>query len=168
MRDSSVGRRQSWRRLPYRPIFCTRIPRLLREVLCLVFVVLLLVANSVVIVWTALGTHGGGPISGPVTSRVWRMALALHKRRPNHRMLSFAGSAILVVLITLWISILLGGWFCIFSAKPDAVVNAITRHPATAINRFCFAANTVSTMGNAEFSPNGALWRFLTSIAGIT
>jgi hypothetical protein len=48
----------------------------------------ILLGNAFDIAWTTLGTHGGGPISGPTLSVFWKLAVRLHKRHKKHRILS--------------------------------------------------------------------------------
>ena len=130
--------------------------------------VLILAGNALDIVWTALGTHGGGPISTPVTDGVWKIARAAHKRRPNHRALSFVGSINLVVLLSWWILLLWVGWFCMFNARTDSVVDPHTRKPAETMGRIYYTAYAISTMGNGDFVPTSTRWRMTTSIATLS
>lgn len=65
--------------------------------------VALLLMTCLDLVWTAIGTHGGGPFSSRVTDWGWKAFLAMHRRRPNHRLLSFAGTLLLSLIVTLWI-----------------------------------------------------------------
>lgn len=127
----------------------------------------MILANAVDIGWTALGTHGGGPISGPVMAAIWKLHLRLHERRPNHRRLSFAGSLMLAGLLMLWTALLWLGWFCVFSAREGAIVNTQTQRPADAVSRLYFVAYAISTMGNGDFQPRSDVWRFLVAIATI-
>jgi len=139
-----------------------------REVACLVIGAGIHLANFVDIVWTALGTHGGGPISGRVMAFVWKGVLALHKRWPRHRLMSFAGSAMVVMLLVLWISLVWLGWFVIFSANHDSLVDPHTRQPATIAGRFYFAGYVISTLGNGDYVPNGSRWQIATAIATVS
>src|SRR5437667_11033409 len=51
----------------------------LRELLSLLFGVALIGASAMDVVWTTLGTHGGGPLSGPAAG------VRLEARRPDAR-----------------------------------------------------------------------------------
>jgi hypothetical protein len=137
----------------------------LREVLCYLLGFGILTANSVDIAWTTLGTHGGGPLTRPLSETLSKFAHALHKRWPHHRLLSFAGTAIIVALLVFWTSMLWLGWFTVFSARDDAIVDARTHRPVTVSERIFFSAYAVSTMGNGDYTPNGPGWRILVSIA---
>src|SRR6185369_10582482 len=96
--------------------------RLLRTTLYLAGGILLVLAATVDVVWTSLGTHGGGPISGQVTKLLWRICVRLHNYK-HHKLLSFAGSLIIVLLLMLWVGMLWAGWFCIFSSSTNAIVD---------------------------------------------
>jgi Ion channel len=141
--------------------------RLLREVLCLAGGFAILGANAVDIVWTTLGTHGGGPLSGRFLDLLWKVALALHRRRPHHHALSFAGSVLLVVLLIFWTVLLWLGWFTVFSADPHSLVNAQTHQPASPIERLYFTGYTIATLGNGDFMPASRLWQLLTACAAL-
>ena len=141
---------------------------MLREVLCFIFGFGILIAASIDVAWTTLGTHGGGPISTPLTDGIWNIASALHKRWPHHKRLSFVGSLNMIVLLIFWVSMLWLGWFLVFSAHPGAIVDAQSRAPADNMQRFYFTAYTISTMGNGDYAPNGDVWRVFVSIATLT
>src|SRR4051812_1805405 len=65
-------------------------PFAVRLVLCTAGGSLLILAVAVDLVWTTLGTHGGGPLTGHAMRVIWRGIIALHGRRDAHRLLSFA------------------------------------------------------------------------------
>jgi len=134
---------------------------------CLILGGAIHLANFIDIAWTALGTHGGGPISGRVSALAWRGVLAVHKRWPRHRLMSFAGTGMVVLLLTLWISLVWLGWLLIFSAKRDAVVESHTRKPAALAARIYYTGYTISTLGNGDYVPNGPRWQIATAIATI-
>jgi hypothetical protein len=138
---------------------------LLREALCFIFGFGLIAAVNVDVIWTALGTHGGGPVSGPFTAMLWRIGRATLGKREQHRLLSFAGSAIVTLQLILWVSMLWGGWFLVFSARPDAIVDARTHAPADVPSRIYFSAYLLSTLGNGDYIPSTGGWKILCGIA---
>ena len=141
---------------------------MLREVLCLIFGFLIVGAITVDIAWTTLGTHGGGPISGPVTAAVWKTAVWFHKKRPHDRLLSFAGSFIVLILLTFWTATLWAGWFTIFSARHDTIVHSQTHRIGTAADRLYYTGATLATVGSTDFTPHGTAWRLLSVIAAVS
>jgi len=136
----------------------------MREVLCLIFGSVILIANAIDVTWTVLGTHGGGPISGPVLSFAWKSAVALHRRRHHHRALSFAGSALLVLLLLLWIGLLWLGWLMLFSADRNALISTQSHVPASLAGRVYFTGYSLATLGNGDYMPSSKLWQVLTAI----
>lgn len=118
--------------------------------------------------WTTLGTHGGGPVSGPTLSMFWKLALGLHKRRKKHRLLSFAGSALLIILLLLWTGSIWLGWFTIFSADPHSLINAQTHEPASGVARFYFTGYSIATLGNGDYMPSSKLWQIMTALTTLS
>lgn len=153
-------------RLHARLDFCTLPTRLLRTTLFLCAGILLVLATSIDVIWTSLGTHGGGPISGQYTKLLWRICLRLHNYK-HDKALSFAGSLIIILLLMLWVGMLWAGWFCIFSSSPRAIVDSQTKQPAPPFARLYFTAYTLSTMGNGDYQPSSDLWRVLVALATI-
>src|SRR6266550_2528493 len=96
--------------------------------------VIVLVVGSVDLIWTTLGTHGGGPISAPIAKILWKGMTTIHRRMPQHRALSFGGSVILLSLIGSWLLMVLVGWTLVFEGAPHAVVELQTRHPANFVS----------------------------------
>src|SRR5206468_6355897 len=111
-------------------------------------------------------THGGGPLTGHGMRIVWRGMVALHRRRPAHRVLSFAGSLMLAMTVIVWMGLLWLGCFIVFSGKRDAVVRSRERAPVTVEERAYFTGATLFTFGNAEYVPNGPRWRCMTVLTG--
>lgn len=140
---------------------------MLREVAFLFLGGLIILGDAVDVLWTTLGTHGGGPISGRVTDVVWKAFLAIHKRRPNHQVLSFAGTFMLVMLLVLWTTLLWSGWLLVFSAKPGAVIETQSHAPADLPGRVFFTGYLLSTLGNGDFMPSGGGWRVLAAFASL-
>lgn len=142
-------------------------PTLLRSSLYLGAGILLVAATTIDVIWTSLGTHGGGPISGQFTKVIWRVCVRLHHYK-HDKALSFAGSLLIALLLILWVAMLWAGWFCIFSISPRSIIDASTKQPASTASRLYFVAYALSTMGNGDFKPSSDLWRGLTAIASLS
>lgn len=141
---------------------------MLREILCLAGGAAILLADAADIAWTTLGTHGGGPISGPSLSVFWKLAVRLHRRRKHHRGLSFVGSGLLILLLLLWTGLMWLGWFTIFSADPHSIVSAQTHQPADAVARIYFTGYSIATLGNGDYMPSAKLWQILTALTTLS
>lgn len=139
----------------------------LRQVLCLIGGFAIVGGITIDIAWTTLGTHGGGPISSPITATIWKMAVRLHKIRPHDRALSFAGSLIVLVLLGFWMLTLWLGWFTVFSARRDSIVHAQTQQAADPLARLYYVGATVATVGTADYIAHGTGWRVLAVIAAL-
>lgn len=136
----------------------------------LIAVGLVLVAASLIdLIWTAVAAgSGAGPITGRLAGTVWRSALALHRRRPSHALLSFSGVTTVLVVMAAWISLVLGGWMLVFTASSGAVRVADSQMPADFIGRIYFTGYTVFTLGNGDYVPGEGFWQLATVLAVAT
>ncbi|HJT16191.1 MAG TPA: hypothetical protein VJ853_02325 [Thermoanaerobaculia bacterium] len=123
---------------------------------------IVLIAGGVDLGWTTLGTHGGGPISAPLTKLIWKMMCGLHRRWPHHRALSFGGSIILIFLVAFWIAMVWIGWVLIFSGSALSIVTTQGR-PVDLIERVYFVGVSMFTAGTSQYLPGSSVWRILTS-----
>ena len=114
---------------------------------------------------TTLTVGGAGPLTGRVASGLWWIALKIHKRRSNHRMLTIAGWIILLGLVLVWLFLTWFGWTLLFCASDTAVVNGTTRIPASIWERIYFTGFTLSTLGMGDYQPSGIFWQMATAVA---
>ena len=122
-----------------------------------------LTAYDVII--TTLTLDGGGPITGRVSSWLWKGALRLHERSPSHPLLSRVVWITLLLVVALWTLALLIGWSLIFSAYSGAVVNSTTGDPAGFWERVYFAGFALTTLGVGDYRAQGTAWQLLTVLA---
>jgi hypothetical protein len=126
----------------------------------------LIVLALVDVAWTTIAAGSG---AGPVTSRIgdglWRASLAVHRRRPSHRLLSLAGVAIVFVVLAAWIAMILAGWSLVFGVAPGAVRDATTGVPADFGDRLYFVGYTVFTLGIGDYVPGDGTWQLATIAA---
>jgi signal transduction histidine kinase len=127
--------------------------------------IVVLVAGSVDLVWTTLGTHGGGPISAPISKALWKVMISLHRRWPNHRLLSFGGSPILLTLLSFWLLLVWVGWVLIYSGSPTALIDSRSQRPVDFVERIYFTGAMMFTAGTSEFVPRGHAWHLVTAMA---
>lgn len=133
----------------------------------LITVGLVLVAASLIdLIWTAVAAgSGAGPITSRLAGAMWRGALALHRRRPSHALLSFSGVVTVLVVMASWIAVVLGGWILVFTASSGAVRVADSQMPADLIGRIYFTGYTVFTLGNGDYVPGEGFWQLATVVA---
>lgn len=142
----------------------------MHETLYIVIGLLIILAAVIDLVWTTLGTHGGGPLSGRVLAFVWTMAVKLHRRRPSHRALSFLGAGLLPLIVTMWLTLLWAGCSIAFLARPDSVVDLRTHAATSPATKFLFIGDSMFTLGTSGYAANGPLWHLasvLTAAMGL-
>ncbi|WP_455449513.1 two pore domain potassium channel family protein [Natrinema thermotolerans] len=121
--------------------------------------IVILVTGIVDIVWTTLWVDGGsGPVSGRLTTGVWKGLRAVTGDR--NRALSLAGPLILMLTLATWIGLIWVGWTIVFASEPLAVVDSRTGGPADWWGRFYYVAYTMFTDGNGDYTPvyGGNIW----------
>ncbi|WP_339103229.1 two pore domain potassium channel family protein [Haloterrigena salinisoli] len=132
--------------------------------LYLVVGIALLLAGFVDILWTTLWVDGGsGPLSGRLTTGVWRGLRVLTGDR--NKALSLAGPLILTLTLSMWIGLIWVGWTFVFASHPLALVNTRTGGTADWAGRFYYVAYTMFTDGNGDYSPTygGDVWEIASS-----
>ncbi|ELZ20915.1 hypothetical protein [Natrinema limicola] len=129
----------------------------------------LLVGGIVDILWTTLWVDGGsGPISGRLTTGVWRGLRLV--TRDHDRALSLAGPLILTLTLVLWIGLIWIGWTFIFASDPTALVDTRTGGTADWWGRFYYVAYTMFTEGNGDYTPlyGGDIWEVASAFTTAT
>ncbi|MFN2506113.1 MAG: two pore domain potassium channel family protein, partial [Acidimicrobiales bacterium] len=115
------------------------------------------------VVWTAAAAgSGAGPLSGRLSARLWRAALAFGRRPdgPRHQFLTVAGIALVVVIVLVWAATAWAGWWLVFSASDGAVIDAASGNPASLVERVQFAGASLFTLGSTELSAGAGAWQF--------
>ncbi|ELY58466.1 potassium channel family protein [Natronococcus jeotgali] len=126
-----------------------------------------LIAVIVDIIWTALWVDGGsGPLSGRLTTAVWRGLRILTRDHP--RALSIAGPLILTLTLSMWIALLWLGWTFLFAGGDVALVDSQTGAPADWTGRLYYVAYTMFTNGNGDYSPTTGVWEIASSFTTAT
>ncbi|MDG5819900.1 potassium channel family protein [Natronococcus sp. A-GB7] len=126
-----------------------------------------LVTVIVDIIWTTLWVDGGsGPLSGRLTTGVWRGLRIL--TRDNSRALSIAGPLILTLTLAMWIALLWVGWTFLFAGGDTALVSPQTGEPADWTGHIYYVAYTMFTNGNGDYSPTSGTWEIASSFTTAT
>ena len=134
--------------------------------LLLVVGIALVVFVFVDAVWTTLGLNRAGPLAGRLAGWTWKGLLALAGRDGRSRLLDFAGTVTLLVVIFGWVLVLWLGWSLIFLSDPNALVNAATQAPADTLSRVYFVGYTLVTLGLGDFVPQGG-WKIVTVLCSV-
>lgn len=115
------------------------------------------------VVWTAAAAgSGAGPLSGRISARLWRLALALGRRPdgPRHRVLTVAGIVVVVFVVVVWAASAWAAWWLVYSATDGAVVDATSGDPASLLERAQFTGAAFFTLGSTELEAGAGAWQF--------
>jgi hypothetical protein len=126
-----------------------------------------LVTVVIDIIWTTLWVDGGsGPLSGRLTTVVWRGLRRLSGDHP--KALSLAGPLILTFTLAMWIALLWIGWTFVFAGGDTALVSPQTGEPADWTGTLYYVAYTMFTNGNGDYSPTSGTWEIASSFTTAT
>ena len=125
--------------------------------------VALAVADAVVTTLSA--GNGGGPLTSRLARLTWTALRALARGRGESRLLSLAGTAVLLVTVLTWVVLLWAGWTLIFASTDAAVVDSTTSAPASVAARVYYAGFVVFTLGVGDFVPGTGAWQISTAAA---
>ena len=126
--------------------------------------ILIVLITLVDVVWTSMWVGGGaGPVTRAVANAIWQaFGLIGHQR---HRLMVISGPLILTLTVLAWVFLLWSGWLLIFISQATAVLTTSTDVSADVSDRIYFVGYTIFTLGNGDFSPNGAGWQAATALA---
>ncbi|MEX0773499.1 MAG: hypothetical protein WD038_10045 [Balneolales bacterium] len=113
---------------------------------------------------TVFSMKGAGPLTG-LWIHPWNGLLFIHKSRPIHRLLTFAGPFILISSIIIWYVLLGIGVFIAFAANPDSVINSSTGEQAGLTEKLYFVSNTISSLGYGDWVPSRFPWTLIATLA---
>lgn len=116
---------------------------------------------------TLVTTSAAGPLTARIARGLWWLARRVSPG-PRSALMGLIGPLILLGTVSVWLSLLWGGWTLIFAASSDAVVSSSSGDTADGWARVYFAAFTTFTLGVGDYIPQGAVWQVLTSIAVIS
>lgn len=114
---------------------------------------------------TVFSTGGAGPLNRRVCQWLWRLLLAIHRRKPIHRVLKYAGPAMILLSILGWYFMLGLAVFLVLVVHPGTVIDSTTSAPANAIEILYFTSTTISSLGYGEWVPSGPPWTFVSTLA---
>lgn len=118
--------------------------------------------------WTTIAPYGAGPLSKQIARGWWTASLWVHRRIGAHRLLAFAGPALLVIAFLVWVGLLWMGWTLLFSAEPGAVVASASNAPADLAGRVYYVGFVLFTLGTGDYVPVGGTWEVLSAVASLS
>jgi hypothetical protein len=127
------------------------------------------VVTLVVLLWdmfiTVFSGNGAGSLSKAWYRLAWRGLLAIHERRPIHRLLSLAGPFMLITSVLLWFAMLGAALFLALAALPGSVVNNLTGEAADPVQTAYFVSTTLTGLGYGDLVPSGFPWTMASTLA---
>lgn len=112
-----------------------------------------------------IALRGGGPLARRLGNGVWRIILALHKRRGFDTLSVMAGPGILLLTFALWSLMLWAGWSLIFLADPKGIVHGTTGVAADTVERIYYAGFVMTTLGIGDYVPKTSIYQILSALA---
>ncbi|RNI31822.1 two pore domain potassium channel family protein [Rufibacter immobilis] len=125
--------------------------------------ILIFTITIVDIIKTTLSTKGGGVITKRTSKAVWKLFFSLSGKEGKSSFLEYAGTAVLVVVLLVWIIGLWSSLFLLLLSDGDSIISSTTRESATALEKLYYAGFTLSTLGVGDFVASSSSWRILTS-----
>lgn len=123
----------------------------------------------ILVIWdillTTLRLKGGGFLSFPFASALWKMVRSHPCIIGKHGLLADASFVILLVSMLIWAIFLWLGWTLIFTGSEQAVLDTQTMQPADIGARAYFAGYTLITLGIGDYRPGSVWWQMMTVIA---
>lgn len=126
-----------------------------------VFLIVISLADAFV---TMLTMRGGGPITNSWQRLLWRSLLTLHRERPIHRALSYAGPIMMVASIAIWFFMFAVGWALVFRQHPPSVISFQSGASATLWETVYFVGAAASSSGYGDFVASGPPWTLLANM----
>lgn len=114
---------------------------------------------------TVFSTGGAGPLSQRACQGLWHVLLVIHRRRPIHRVLKYAGPAMILLSIVTWYLMLVLALFLLLVAHPGSVINNVSIASADAMETLYFTSTTLSSLGYGDWVPSGPPWTFVSTLA---
>ena len=129
----------------------------------------LLILVTLDILVTTLTMRGGGILTSRLSTWIWQIALRIHYRHKNHKLLLVTSWAILMSIALSWYFLFWIGWSLVFISSDSAVVKGPENNtPAGIWERIYFVGYTISTLGLGKYIPSNPFWQILTAIASMT
>ncbi|MHA6250025.1 potassium channel family protein [Pontibacter sp. CAU 1760] len=117
---------------------------------------------------TTFSSNGGGMITSLVAKAVWKAFFLVSGKDGKARILTYAGPAVLLSVLLVWVIGIWAGFFLLLMADPDAVQKSTTLALATPLEKLYYAGFTLFTLGVGDYVATTDFWRILTDVAGFT
>ncbi|WP_114780602.1 potassium channel family protein [Botryobacter ruber] len=117
---------------------------------------------------TTFSSNGGGRITKVVSKGVWKLFFVVSGKNGKSALLSYAGPAVLISILLVWVIGLWSGLFLLLLSDTDSVVNSSTLAVTTPLEKLYYAGFTLSTLGVGDYIATTDAWRIVTSLAAFS
>lgn len=107
---------------------------------------------------------GAGPLTGRLSSGIWRASLWLCRRLAIPGALRRAGPLILFTVISVWTVLLILGWALVFG-QPETIVTVSDGKPTAFLGNVYFASATVTGIGSPGLATSQDGWQLVEQLA---
>ncbi|GAB3196927.1 potassium channel family protein [Pontibacter aydingkolensis] len=87
------------------------------------------------------------------------------EKKGKSKLLGYAGPAVLVSILSVWIAGFWVGLFIALLSDSDSVVHSVTKTPAGTLEKLYYAGFTLSTLGIGDYVASNDFWRIVTDVA---
>ncbi|MCX2740840.1 potassium channel family protein [Pontibacter anaerobius] len=130
--------------------------------------ILLFVLTVMDLIKTTFSSNGGGKITNAVSKGVWKLFFAASGKNGKSGLLSYAGPAVLISVLLVWIIGLWSGLFLMLLSDKNSIVNSSTLAVTTPLEKLYYAGFTLSTLGVGDYKATTDAWRIITSLAAFS
>ncbi|MDX5438034.1 MAG: potassium channel family protein, partial [Pontibacter sp.] len=127
--------------------------------------ILLFILTVSDLIKTTFSSNGGGKITNAVSKGVWKLFFTASGKDGRSKLFSYAGPAVLIFILLVWIIGLWSGLFLMLLSDKDSVVNSSTLTATSPLEKLYYAGFTLSTLGIGDYKATTDAWRILTSLA---
>ncbi|WP_439882777.1 potassium channel family protein [Pontibacter sp. MBLB2868] len=117
---------------------------------------------------TTFSSNGGGMITNVVSKGVWKAFFTAANKNGRAGLLNYAGPAVLISILMVWIIGLWFGLFLLLLSDKDSIVNSTTLISTSPLEKLYYAGFTLSTLGVGDYIATTDAWRIVTSLAAFS
>jgi hypothetical protein len=117
------------------------------------------------IIKTTFSSNGGGKLTSLVSQGVWNIFFAAAGKKGSSKLLEYAGPAVLISILVVWVMGLWSGLFIVLLSDTDSVIISTTKASTDAWEKLYYAGFTLSTVGIGDYIASNNFWRIVTDIA---
>lgn len=129
---------------------------------------LLYVAVIADIIITTITVKGGGWVTGPLSTFLWKGSFYLAGKDGNSRMLTHIGYVILIIVILFWMGLICLSLVLLLISQQGSVIDGNTKEFADIFEKVYYALYTISTLGIGDYLATNTLWRWITGVYSFT